>query len=277
MMGEGEFRPAIGKCPHRLLWVHVLVAHEPARLIGADRQDGEAEWAVALARLAESQAVAVARIGHVINAAARRLHDEAHPQRLVAVEQAARRPVPQRDQGDRDIGGERDPLVPVESLRRDGGIVGAHHGVVAERGDHSRPVGGGQARQRRHIEVIVMAVRHQHRIDRRQGVERDAGVVDPLRPGEADRRGALRPYRIEQQVEPCGLDEEARMADKADPDRGAADPGGRVVRKRARRPFRPFLAASGGHPAQHVEGPFGGAPWGSWNRVPSKWSDTGPS
>ncbi len=34
--------------------------------------------------------------------------------------------------------------------------------------------------------MIVMAVRHQHDIDRRQRVERDAGIVVPLRPGPAN-------------------------------------------------------------------------------------------
>ena len=35
------------------------------------------------------------------------------------------------------------------------------------------------------VEMIVVAVRHQHDVDRRQRVERDAGVVAALRPGPA--------------------------------------------------------------------------------------------
>ena len=95
--------------------------------------------------------------------------------------------MPQRNRGDGQVGGEFDPLMPVEAFRRDGGIVGTHHGVVAERRDDARPVGRRQPRQRRDIEMVVMAVGHQHRIDRRQRVERDAGIVDPFRPGKADR------------------------------------------------------------------------------------------
>ena len=79
MMGERERGAAIPERPHRFLRIHVLVAHEPARLIGADRQDGEAERAVALARLAEPRAVAIAQIGHVIDAAGGRFDHEARP------------------------------------------------------------------------------------------------------------------------------------------------------------------------------------------------------
>jgi hypothetical protein len=104
--------------------------------------------------------------------------------------------------------------------------------------------------------MVVRAVGHQHRIDRRQRVERDAGIVDPFRSGKADRGGALRPHGIAQQVDTARLDEKARMADEADPDRCSGDAGGRMVRIGARRPFRPFFSASGGHPPQHVEGAF---------------------
>ena len=44
---------------------------------------------------------------------------------------------------------------------------------------------GVQPRQRLDVEMIVVAVRDQHDIDRRQRVERDAGIVDALRPDEA--------------------------------------------------------------------------------------------
>ena len=146
--------------------------------------------------------------------------------------------------------------MPVETFRGDGRIMGAHHGVIAERRDDARPMGGGQPRQRRDIEMIIMPVRHQHRIDRRQCIECDARIVDPFRSGKADRGGTRRPHGIAQEVDTARLDEKARMADKADPDRRPRDAGGRTVRMGARRPFRPFFAASGGEPPQHVEGAF---------------------
>ncbi len=50
MVSERELGAAIDERLHRLGRVHVLIAHEPARLVGADRQDGELERPVALAR-----------------------------------------------------------------------------------------------------------------------------------------------------------------------------------------------------------------------------------
>ena len=60
VMAERELGAAITESLHGFGRVHVLVAHEPARLVGADRQDREPERAVAVARGAEMVAVAVA-------------------------------------------------------------------------------------------------------------------------------------------------------------------------------------------------------------------------
>src|SRR5580692_10834708 len=43
MVRERQLGAAIDKGLHRLHRIHVLVAHKPARLVGADRQDGELE------------------------------------------------------------------------------------------------------------------------------------------------------------------------------------------------------------------------------------------
>ena len=165
----------------------MLRTHEPARLVGADRQHGEAERAVAFARDTEVAPLAVAGIGHVEDAAGRRLDHEARPQRAIAVEQAARRPMPHRHERHGDAGAEQHALVPVVGLRRDRGIVGAHDGVVAERRDDARAMGRGEPREGRDVEVVVVIMRDQHRVDCRQRVERDAGIVDALGPGEAER------------------------------------------------------------------------------------------
>ena len=94
--------------------------------------------------------------------------------------------------------------------------------------------------KRRNIEMIVVAVRHQHGIDRRQVGKGDAGIVDPLRPDEAKRRSALRPHRIEQHIETRGLNEKARMADIGNPPACAFDACRRPVGIRRRRPGRPL-------------------------------------
>jgi hypothetical protein len=58
VMGERSLRSAIDERLHRLGRVHVLIAHEPARLVGADRENGEPERPVTLARAVEVFAVA---------------------------------------------------------------------------------------------------------------------------------------------------------------------------------------------------------------------------
>src|SRR6202023_1652646 len=63
MVRERQLRAAIAIGLHRLRRIHVLVAHEPARLVGADRQDGELERPVALAGAPKHAAGAVAGIG----------------------------------------------------------------------------------------------------------------------------------------------------------------------------------------------------------------------
>ena len=60
VMAERELGAAGLERAHGLGRVHVHVAHEPARLVGADRQDREPERAVAVARRAEMLPVAIA-------------------------------------------------------------------------------------------------------------------------------------------------------------------------------------------------------------------------
>lgn len=143
--------------------------------------------------------------------------------------------------------------MPVERLGFDRGIGCPHRDVVAERRDHARTKCPRELRQRRDVEMVVVAVRHQHDIDPGQFIECDAGIVVPLRPGEAERRGPHRPDRIEQDVEARGLDQPAGMADKAEPHLVAFDAGRRRIGMGARRPFRPdrALPAAPELPAQH--------------------------
>ena len=125
-------------------------------------------------------------------------------------------------------------------LGADRRIVVAHDRVVAERRDHSRVELRGEARQRLDVEMVVVAMRDQHDVDRRQGVERDAGIVHPDRPEKADRRDASRPHRIDQDVQPRGLQQPARMAHIGEAPFRPLDARGRRVAVRARRGSRPF-------------------------------------
>ena len=49
MVAEPELCAAIDERLHRLSRIHVLIAHEPARLVGPDWQNGEPEGSVVLA------------------------------------------------------------------------------------------------------------------------------------------------------------------------------------------------------------------------------------
>ena len=76
MVAERGFGAAIDECLHRLGRIHVLIAHEPARLIGADRQQSELERAVTFACFAKRAAIAIAGIGNEIDFSSRRFDDE---------------------------------------------------------------------------------------------------------------------------------------------------------------------------------------------------------
>src|ERR1700692_2587008 len=123
--------------------------------------------------------------------------------------------MPRRDERHRHSRPDINPITPIESLRGYCGIVISHNGVITERRDDAHTMGAREPRQGHDIEMIVMAVRYQHDIDRRQILKCDTRIVDALWPDKAERGGSLRPHRIEQDVDPRSLDEPARMADIA--------------------------------------------------------------
>ena len=107
--------------------------------------------------------------------------------------------------------------------------------------------------------MVVMAMRDKHDVDMRQGLEGDAGIVVPAGAGERERRHPLRPYGVDEDVEPSGLDQPAGMADEGQPRRLAMNLVRRRIGMRARRPFRPAgaLAVAVELPAQHFREGFG--------------------
>src|SRR3984885_15709129 len=90
--------------------------------------------------------------------------------------------------------------------------------------------------------MIVMAVRNQHDIDLRQGVEGDTGIVVTFRPRKGKRRGAFRPDGIDQNIEARSLDHPAGVPDEANPSLVPFDARGRGIGERTWRPFRPYCA-----------------------------------
>ena len=71
--------PAIGQRLHGIGRIHVLIAHEPARLIGADGQDRQAKRAVRLRDVTEMLAVSIAGIANYVDFARRRLQHKTRP------------------------------------------------------------------------------------------------------------------------------------------------------------------------------------------------------
>ena len=94
-------------------------------------------------------------------------------------------------------------------------------------------------RERRDVEMVVVAVRDQYDVDLRQGVEVDAGIVVPLRSRKGKGRDAFRPDGIDQDVEAGRLDQPARVPDKRQPRLVALNACRRRVGEGTWLPFRP--------------------------------------
>jgi hypothetical protein len=171
---------------------------------------------------------------------------EGAPQRHVAVVQAPLGPVQGRREGHRDAIAERHPVAPVALGDVQRPARAGENGPVAKRGQDARAVAVEQPAQARQVHVVVVVVAHQHRIDARQFVERQAGRAHPLRPGPLHRAGAPGEERVGENVEPGDLDQRGRLADIRHPkvvDRVRRHGLGRILY-----PPRPGLPAAGALP-----------------------------
>ena len=231
----------------------MLIAHEPARRIGADRENCQAERTIKLARFAEMVAVAIAAVGDMQNAAGRRLNHEAGPERLVAIEQAARRPMPHWHHRHRDIAAQGHAHVPVIGLDARRGSMTPDNAVVPERRDDPRAVRRRQSRQGGNVEMVVVAMGDERHIDRRQRIKGDSGIVDALRSRESHRRGTLGPDRINEDVQAAGLEQQACVSYERDaPVARIIHPLRRLVGKGTRIALGPRHALPGELPANEV-------------------------
>ncbi len=181
-----------------------------------------------------------------VDVAARGFDDESGPKRHAPVARPARRPVMRGlDMNRRAIAG-IEPFAPVVRGDAHAGHGRADDGIVADRRHDQRVMALLQPLQRREVEVVVVIVADQHHVDRRQVGEGDARLVDPLRPGEGEWRGAVRPHRIGQDVQPGRLDQQRGVADHGEPQRIAPHPpdgpGAGMGTGPCRRPFRATAA-----------------------------------
>ncbi len=179
MVSERNFCATIDQCLHRLSWVHEVDAHEQTRLISTDRQNSDFKWPVTLSRTAEIVSVTVARVKRHDKCARRALRSRTTPIRPWLRSDKLR-----ADQC-RDATSvtatscaDIDPIAPVISFGSNGRVEIAHDDVITERCDYARTMCGCYPRQSTDIEMIVVAVRHQNEIDRRQIGKGDAGVVN---------------------------------------------------------------------------------------------------
>jgi hypothetical protein len=196
MNAERLPRPAVLHDPHRLGGIDVLVLHEPAWRVSADRQHGDINNRKPTGKLKENPAITIAGVAGDIDDADRRREHIAAPKRHSPVDDGARRPVVGGVQLDRDASADLDFLAPVTSLDDDLRPAARDHGVVAEWGDDTRPIARPQPLHRRYVEMVVMVVRKQHDVDWGQLLERDPRRVDPLRSRETKWAGAFRPHRV---------------------------------------------------------------------------------
>src|SRR5438034_122377 len=205
--GDRMPRPEVERGAHRLLGIEVHEAHDRARLVGADRERGDVDLPEPLAE--RTEAVEVAGVAGVVEAARGPLDDPSRPQAPSVPDDGASREV-LRGYAVHPDGAHLHALSPVELDHLAAG--GADEVAHLEAGDKTRTMSG-QRLDGRQIGVVVVVVRQRHEVDRRQRVERDTRRDQPLRPGERHRARALGEDRVGQERDAVHADEKRRVAD----------------------------------------------------------------
>src|SRR5687768_1830841 len=134
---------------------------------------------------------------------------------MVAVAETATRKVTSRGRGQFERG-YRGGLGPIE-LRDaiNGDAPALEMSADTEWDDEARLRLGCAERQRAHdsaVEVIVVIVRSDDRVERRKIVERQGRLVKPLGTDQGGWRRAARPHRIEEDTRAINLDQHRRMS-----------------------------------------------------------------
>ena len=250
---------------YRLQRVDMLLCHEPAGFVGAQRQQRDVEAALRLAigevALDVAEVLGVAGVSGEEEVLIRREDGPAAPQGVQAVVQAPARPVLGRRE--HELGAADAMGLPPVQFDHVGDVDRAQPFLEAQRHQKQRRAAGlaVELPQAALVEVVVVVVRDHHRIDARQIRQCHAGGLGALRPHPLHGRCALREDRIGQQVDAAQLRQHG----------GVADPGhrrlhrtasGRVAAKegqvrphrgdRPRRGARQALARALPAPAQQV-------------------------
>ena len=253
MHADGLFGLQIEMSQDGVFRVHVLVLHEPTRLIGANGQQSEIHDAVARVNLLEVPSISgVACEEDLVPAG---LDDEAGPKGAISIGKGSHRPV-LGGRGD-DLGPFADfNLIPPIALCYAGQSLALQDGTIAQRRDDHGLIGLRDIAERVDIHVIVMIVAHQKQIDLGQVLHRQAGFTNALRayaPKGADTRGK---YRIGENIEPVDLDEKRRVIDEGQVQIADGGPRHDLRRGRIFHLGRPARALTEKPPFHEVEDGF---------------------
>ena len=202
---------------HRLLGIDVVVAHEPARLVGADRYEGQRQLAGDDRARGGRCRRRRSRCRRCSRSCARRSSST-----KLAHRACMRSPVPRADQC--TVGSACTTRPSPRSTRssqstaccRQARHLARQDGIVAERRDDARPVALPQLRDGAGVHVVVVVVRDEHGIDTRQIFEGYPRRIGPSRADEGHRPHLIRPHRIDQQIASARLDQERRVPDVGD-------------------------------------------------------------
>jgi len=172
MVSDRVFRAREEEALGGLIRVLVLVLHEPARGIGADGQDGGTQGAVFGGQVAVGAAMVKAGVTDVEDFTRRTCNDESSPKRHGPVTGATGGPVVAgfKVDGERTEGG---VLAPV--ARGDFRVwqAGVDDCVIAQGRDDVGGMGLVQALEGGKVEVVIVVVAEQDRIDFGQVLKRD--------------------------------------------------------------------------------------------------------
>lgn len=216
MVAAGVGRAADLHAFHGFCRVLVLALHEPARLVSAERQVGQTETPVFFGGGMIVETPVKTGIAYMVDLATGRFQNKGRPQRHAPIIQPARRPVVARLEMDFDSGTNLKHIAPIARGNLRCLNPGADDNIIAKRRDEVGFVVNVKLLQRLQIQMIIMIMRDQHEIDRRQICKLHTGRIDALGPDKAEGAGALRPDRIDQNIQACRLDEKGCVADEGD-------------------------------------------------------------
>ena len=226
MDANGPRGAQVGAHLQRLGHVEMHHLHEPARRIGADRDERHVETAETLADVAEI--LRVAGVAGVNDAQPLAFHHPAAPQRGIRVSERSAAPMLHRHERDPHLPflGRLPPVVFVNALN----TAFDKPRLQPQRHQKARAAGGqrGELKHGFFVEVVVVVVRNHHDVDVRQLRHFDRQRHQALRAGKRDRAGALGEVRVEQH----------RLPGNAQQHRRVADPGHRGVGRAGAQQFR---------------------------------------